>query len=1059
MSALADRLARLEQVFLEPSIAQSTGAEGFIHRIRRIEETCFGSEASGTLPQRLRELEIITFGEHSEHQAKPLPVKPELPEVQAEESEPSACAAASTEVEDPEVSALPAAKRPRHQEPEQAFQLLGNAGPAASNPAAFKEFPLREEQLRSLAWMYAQEARSEGLRGGLLADKMGYGKTATTIGLLSEDRASNSPSPRPWGYIKNPATLIMCPAHLVEQWEEEFFKFLGAEGMQLYRSVVPHGNGLRRFSITFTLSTDNFPLELVHGEFSKTWIVSELSEEMKRQNQSMNPKKRVAAGDAVEYVRVESQGMMHEFVLNRWFCRLSELKPLCKAGCKVELRIFRDRPNRARLKITKGTGPLKILAIADIYEMKRLRLGCLLDDFHVVLASTQLLASDTHNTHIKETLKMWRPADAAYGQVMAGKQQAMHECVEQWHEKESFLEAALRTAPVMFETMWWHRVVLDEFHETESWKKAIREVLKSIGATHRWGLSGTPPLGDVNSVLEVAELLNYVQDKSSPTMALAFKKGQSSKLKQEDTQRKLREECQTMILGFVRQNSSALVEAIALREHTEFVEHTVEERLIYRQACHDHGVFDLEAGYGTASAEVRMQLLQRCAHFCLHTDAEDASAAVRLLGASKRARIQALRRQLEMEASRAALLSSWPDMQAGGLQASIRHPEAAKFVGELLESTTQAIKSKDPNLQCLETQIELYDQHGELRLRPEVRLKQPVRDMEVYPRLSDRHTVLHAVVRARPSALSEEILSEMAICAQTCGAGNVAQIRKRAFAGGLQTLGGLLDAAHRSMDFYTWQMRGLHSAELAGYTCSICLCPADSLADLAMLPCSHVFHRSCVLRALRQQHRCPECRQEASSRSMSSVLLEVQEQEGRDRAEHTEPEAKELSPELRKHGSKLHAIATCLRKIRTEDATAKAIVFVQWEGLENRVAHALRTHQLPVLQLPRRGGGRAMAGVMKRFCTAADSFVLLLSLDNVASGTNLTAANHVFFVHPMNADTLSTAVAYEKQALARVRRVGQMRSEVHVWRFVTRHTVEEHIHNLHQRHQQAAGGA
>ena len=64
-----------------------------------------------------------------------------------------------------------------------------------------------------------------------------------------------------------------------------------------------------------------------------------------------------------------------------------------------------------------------------------------------------------------------------------------------------------------------------------------------------------------------------------------------------------------------------------------------------------------------------------------------------------------------------------------------------------------------------------------------------------------------------------------------------------------------------------------------------------------------------------------------------------------------------------------------------------------------------------------------------------------------------------FFVHPMNADTLSAAVAYEKQALARVRRVGQMRSEVHVWRFVTRHTVEEHIHSLHQRHQQAAGGA
>ena len=75
-----------------------------------------------------------------------------------------------------------------------------------------------------------------------------------------------------------------------------------------------------------------------------------------------------------------------------------------------------------------------------------------------------------------------------------------------------------------------------------------------------------------------------------------------------------------------------------------------------------------------------------------------------------------------------------------------------------------------------------------------------------------------------------------------------------------------------------------------------------------------------------------------------------------------------------------------------------------------------------------------------------EAFVLLLSLEHAASGSNLTAANHVILVHPMNADTLSSAVAYERQALARVRRVGQERAEVHVWRFVTRETVEEHMH-------------
>lgn len=83
-------------------------------------------------------------------------------------------------VEQPEVFALPVAKRPRpcleRLREAQAFQLESNShgsSGVALNPAAFKQYPLREEQLRSLAWMYSREAREEGLKGGLLADKMG----------------------------------------------------------------------------------------------------------------------------------------------------------------------------------------------------------------------------------------------------------------------------------------------------------------------------------------------------------------------------------------------------------------------------------------------------------------------------------------------------------------------------------------------------------------------------------------------------------------------------------------------------------------------------------------------------------------------------------------------------------------------------------------------------------------------------------------------------------------------------------------------------------------------
>ena len=115
-------------------------------------------------------------------------------------------------------------------------------------------------------------------------------------------------------------------------------------------------------------------------------------------------------------------------------------------------------------------------------------------------------------------------------------------------------------------------MVLDEFHESESWKTAVREVMKSLGATHRWGLSGTPPLNSTDSVLEVAELLWYATDGGpdavlSPAMSKALKYRQSTKtaakswLAKTANQEEVQKECQVMIRDFVRQNESTLVKA------------------------------------------------------------------------------------------------------------------------------------------------------------------------------------------------------------------------------------------------------------------------------------------------------------------------------------------------------------------------------------------------------------------------------------------------------------------------------------------------------------------
>merc|ERR1712039_1139708 len=105
---------------------------------------------------------------------------------------------------------------------------------------------------------------------------------------------------------------------------------------------------------------------------------------------------------------------------------------------------------------------------------------------------------------------------------------------------------------------------------------------------------------------------------------------------------------------------------------------------------------------------------------------------------------------------------------------------------------------------------------------------------------------------------------------------------------------------------------------------------------------------------------------------------------------------------------------------------------------------------VPSLQL--QGSVAQRSGIIRDWQNnpSSQAFVLLLSLAQSASGSNLTAANHVVFLHPMLAPTPERAIGYELQAIGRARRHGQQRDVVHVWRFVTSGTLEQSITERHQ---------
>lgn len=137
------------------------------------------------------------------------------------------------------------------------FQLSSNKhDPQSMQPPRFR-LDLRPEQLRSLSWMVGQEDddaapfeeeeteeaflplmmwRAEArattqkvVRGGVLADDVGYGKTAIILGLIDiqTERERCSIQTPIGGLIPSDATLIVVPHIMLPQWKSEIEKFLG----------------------------------------------------------------------------------------------------------------------------------------------------------------------------------------------------------------------------------------------------------------------------------------------------------------------------------------------------------------------------------------------------------------------------------------------------------------------------------------------------------------------------------------------------------------------------------------------------------------------------------------------------------------------------------------------------------------------------------------------------------------------------------------------------------------------------------------------------------------
>lgn len=862
--------------------------------------------------------------------------------------------------------------------------LLGNdADRPTENPKLFEHHKLREEQLKSLAWMISREA-GRGLRGGVLGDKMGYGKTATAIALFSLDKLNAAPPLPLVNKIPTRATLILCPPRLQQQWLDEMNKFI--------------------------------------GESLEVWHVF---------------------GD--------------ECVCGKEATRSPSLKVLSIATRKPTLRAQSERMISSRANATAASTS----SAPDTVRTYPLVTVEMLGNYDVVIASIDLMQHHLYLDSVKKTV------DSTLHQSNFLTSDWMWMMERSFRVDREATTARLSAAPFpVFQAFWWRRIIIDEFHESAAWEYKNRELVRAIGATKRWGLSGTPPLDTSAAVTDVALLLGYHEEVDAPAMKLWSQLEQAGVKKTENFLvshgLELEAEALTFLKTCVRQNSSKLVDDIGVEEHIEYpasvcllysvvtaivrsvyvahpcrrhnqlidryVELTREERIIYRQACHEEGVYDLGRGYEHVDLTVRARLLHRCARFDVSDGAETASQAVTNLGEKVKQEKSKILQQLRLDYYRAAYLDSELAFASKLRSASSRYPLVQRYVEDILAEGP--VWHRDA-----------------LVIRGRYVAGQQVCPLTCYGNASAVHAMTHGIASriaslctTRPAGLCTFLRSSQ-LCEQACKPGSVS----RALLHAADKLSELLDVAQRNKNFYDAQVRCMTSANFTE-DCSICMEPLGGAELVTLCPCSHYFHTGCAHKAVKSSSACPICRrptQLAELSPMSEELAPLQ----------TETTDAHMSFAHKKHGSKLNAIASRLRKIRCSDPTAQVIVYTQWLELEDYVEKALQAHRVPCARMANKS---TCGQVLREFQENRGPWVLLLSLSEHPSGLNITAASHVMFVHPMNAASLAAARSYEEQAIGRIKRIGQQRSCVHVWRFVTRRTVEEHVVKLHNA-QEVAG--
>ncbi|KAF9530466.1 hypothetical protein CPB83DRAFT_810873 [Crepidotus variabilis] len=898
------------------------------------------------------------------------------------------------------------------------FRILSNKQDKEHEQPPHFKTSLRQEQLRSLEWMLLQEStnappfveeeiseamldplgwRAEGraqrplhVRGGVLADQVGYGKTAITLGLIDCTQKTVekefSKKTRQPGKISVKGTLIIVPPHLTKQWESEVKKFTGT---RFKVHVITTASNLNSTKIEDIQEAD---MIVVASNIFKSGVYLENLQLLGGAGELPNKDGR-HFNDQLEKTL---EGLKKQVDLLQDEGSLAVISDIKAAQKRLEEEAA-EAAARVASKRLKGKSYREAAESKSIkvHKDKPKPLKSSEDTKKELSPETkpkaQGAAKPTKSGLIPEVVITKAAKRAESDPWKLGSKAVQRD----WQEMQ---------APP-FEMFHFARVVVDEYTYLDG---KVHALITKLSADRQWVLSGTPPIHDFGAVKTIAAFLNVhlgIHDEGEGRSAEVKKRTREQtnveKFHSFREVHTLEWHAHRHSVGqaFLDQFNIAEIDEIPFETEIVKIVLPAAERAIYLELEHHLRSLDMTIKRGKKTESDREKrlaqslgesksaeeaLLKRCSHFDLETSNDNAKKACDVIVAE---------RHKQLEECKKELLTA--------IQAGVKREKDLGNVGQesmfqeyVRVCRTEGVDDQDSTNMV----IELLDEASTGNPKAKTKTQDVQLSEKVKAKVWEHREKTHEIRR-----LTKELVGRV-----------------------------------RSLRYFT-VVRDLQKQTDTPVPVSCPACGRENvpIPEVAVLSsCGHMGCIACV-RTCAEKEECVyaalgQCK--SAARVLNVVKAETLGMDD------------ERTGKGRHFGQKLEKV---VELIKTKIKHERVLVFVQFPDLMKKVTEAFKSHKIAYLEI--KGTAHQKSKNLELFQNDSDERVLLLNvMDESASGANLTSANHAIFLSPLLAPSQEIYTACETQAVGRLVRFGQTKL-VNIYKFLTSDTIDEDIYQQREK--------